>query len=39
VTGRYFNRHTPASTPPVSHDLGTQQRLLALSEAHYRQAP
>jgi NAD(P)-dependent dehydrogenase (short-subunit alcohol dehydrogenase family) len=35
VTGRYFNRHTPTTTPPVSHDLATQQRLLALSEAHF----
>jgi NAD(P)-dependent dehydrogenase (short-subunit alcohol dehydrogenase family) len=35
VTGRYFNRDTEKTTPPVSHDLATQQRLLALSELHF----
>jgi NAD(P)-dependent dehydrogenase (short-subunit alcohol dehydrogenase family) len=35
VTGRYFNRDIESSTPPVSHDLATQQRLLALSEVHF----
>ena len=32
VTGRYFNRDIETTTPPVSHDPVTQQRLLALSE-------
>jgi len=35
TTGRYFVRDTEATTPPVSHDLAVQQRLLALSEAHF----
>ena len=35
VTGRYFNRDTESRTPPVSHDPTTQQRLLALSHAHF----
>jgi len=35
TTGRYFNRDAEASTPPVTHDGATQQRLLALSEAHF----
>ena len=35
VTGRYFNREIETTTPPVSHDPATQQRLLALSETHY----
>jgi NAD(P)-dependent dehydrogenase (short-subunit alcohol dehydrogenase family) len=39
VTGRYFNRDLETSTPPVSHDLTTQQRLLALSELHFETPP
>ncbi|MEV6622917.1 SDR family NAD(P)-dependent oxidoreductase [Amycolatopsis sp. NPDC051106] len=35
VTGRYFDRDTESSTPPASHDPATQQKLLALSQAHY----
>ncbi|WP_410566157.1 hypothetical protein [Amycolatopsis sp. cmx-4-61] len=35
ITGRYFNRDTQSSTPPVSHDPITQQRLLALSRTHF----
>lgn len=35
VTGRYFNRDTESSTPPVSHDRDTQEKLLALSRAHF----
>ena len=35
VTGRYFNRGTAAGTPPVSHDPAVQQKLIALSEAHF----
>ncbi|AGZ41007.1 SDR family NAD(P)-dependent oxidoreductase [Actinoplanes friuliensis] len=35
VTGRYFNRDLETTTPPVSHDLATQQRLLELSELHF----
>ncbi|MTD54025.1 SDR family NAD(P)-dependent oxidoreductase [Amycolatopsis pithecellobii] len=35
VTGRYFNRDKESSTPPVSHDATTQQRLLALSLTHF----
>jgi NAD(P)-dependent dehydrogenase (short-subunit alcohol dehydrogenase family) len=35
ATGRYFNRDTETTTPPVSHDAATQQRLLALSQAHF----
>jgi NAD(P)-dependent dehydrogenase (short-subunit alcohol dehydrogenase family) len=35
VTGRYFNRDTEKATPPVSHDLAAQQRLLALSDRHF----
>ena len=35
VTGKYFNRDIERSTPPVSHDRDTQQRLLALSERHF----
>ena len=35
VTGRYFNRDTEASTPLKSHYPTTQQKLLALSHAHY----
>jgi hypothetical protein len=35
VTGRYFDRDREASTPPVSHDPTTQQRLLALSQTHF----
>lgn len=35
VTGSYFNRDIEATTPPVSHDLATQQRLLALSQLHF----
>jgi hypothetical protein len=35
VTGRYFNRDVEKTTPPVSHDLTTQHRLLALSERHF----
>jgi len=35
VTGRYFNRDIEATTPPVSHDPATQQRLRALSELHF----
>jgi hypothetical protein len=35
VTGRYFNRDIETTTPPVSHDPATQQRLLALSELHF----
>jgi NAD(P)-dependent dehydrogenase (short-subunit alcohol dehydrogenase family) len=35
VTGRYFNRDLETTTPPVSRDPATQQRLLALSELHF----
>ncbi|OLF16503.1 SDR family NAD(P)-dependent oxidoreductase [Actinophytocola xanthii] len=35
VTGRYFRRDRESSTPPVSHDLSTQRRLLALSQTHW----
>ncbi|HEX7306865.1 SDR family NAD(P)-dependent oxidoreductase [Lentzea sp.] len=35
VTGRYFNRSAESSTPPVSHDRSTQERLIALSDAHF----
>ncbi|MFF5175634.1 SDR family NAD(P)-dependent oxidoreductase [Micromonospora sp. NPDC000089] len=35
VTGRYFNRDAESSTPPVSHDPTTQQRLLTLSQTHF----
>ncbi|MEV4517142.1 SDR family NAD(P)-dependent oxidoreductase [Dactylosporangium sp. NPDC049525] len=35
VTGRYFNRDTESTTPPVSHDPTTQQRLLTLSHTHF----
>jgi NAD(P)-dependent dehydrogenase (short-subunit alcohol dehydrogenase family) len=35
VTGRYFNRDREATTPAVTRDPPTQQRLLALSEAHF----
>ncbi|WP_434444382.1 SDR family NAD(P)-dependent oxidoreductase [Lentzea sp. E54] len=35
VTGRYFRRDTESSTPPVSHDPITQQRLLTLSLTHF----
>jgi NAD(P)-dependent dehydrogenase (short-subunit alcohol dehydrogenase family) len=35
VTGRYFSRATESGTPPVSHDPGTQRRLLALSRTHF----
>ena len=35
VTGRYFNRDLETTTPPVSHDLAVQQRLLALSDLHF----
>jgi NAD(P)-dependent dehydrogenase (short-subunit alcohol dehydrogenase family) len=35
VTGRYFRRDVESSTPPVSHDPATQQRLLALSKTHF----
>jgi NAD(P)-dependent dehydrogenase (short-subunit alcohol dehydrogenase family) len=35
ITGRYFTRDTESSTPPVSHDPITQQRLLALSQTHF----
>jgi NAD(P)-dependent dehydrogenase (short-subunit alcohol dehydrogenase family) len=35
VTGRYFSRDKESSTPPVSHDLTTQRRLLALSRNHF----
>lgn len=35
VTGRYFNRDTETTTPPVSHDLTVQQRLVALSDLHF----
>lgn len=35
VTGRYFNRDTETSTPPVSHDPTTQHRLLTLSQTHF----
>jgi NAD(P)-dependent dehydrogenase (short-subunit alcohol dehydrogenase family) len=35
VTGRYFNRDVEKTTPPVSHDPATQQRLLALSQLHF----
>jgi NAD(P)-dependent dehydrogenase (short-subunit alcohol dehydrogenase family) len=35
VTGRYFNRGSVAVTPPISHDPAVQQKLLALSEAHF----
>jgi NAD(P)-dependent dehydrogenase (short-subunit alcohol dehydrogenase family) len=35
VTGRYFSRDKESSTPPVSHDLTTQHRLLALSRNHF----
>lgn len=38
TTGRYFNRDTETGTPPVSHDPIVQERLLALSEAHFRRA-
>jgi NAD(P)-dependent dehydrogenase (short-subunit alcohol dehydrogenase family) len=35
VTGRYFNRDTESTTPPVTHDPATQRRLLALSRTHF----
>jgi NAD(P)-dependent dehydrogenase (short-subunit alcohol dehydrogenase family) len=35
VTGRYFSRGTESSTPPVSHDPTTQQKLLVLSQTHF----
>ncbi|MGW5723679.1 SDR family NAD(P)-dependent oxidoreductase [Amycolatopsis sp. NPDC003865] len=35
VTGRYFNRDRESSTPPVSHDRTTQQKLLSLSQTHF----
>ncbi|WP_199444528.1 SDR family NAD(P)-dependent oxidoreductase [Umezawaea beigongshangensis] len=35
ITGRYFVRETESSTPPVSYDPTTQQRLLALSQTHF----
>jgi NAD(P)-dependent dehydrogenase (short-subunit alcohol dehydrogenase family) len=35
VTGRYFNRDTESTTPPVSHNPTTQRRLLALSRTHF----
>jgi NAD(P)-dependent dehydrogenase (short-subunit alcohol dehydrogenase family) len=35
VTGHYFNRGVAAATPPISHDLATQQKLLTLSKAHF----
>jgi NAD(P)-dependent dehydrogenase (short-subunit alcohol dehydrogenase family) len=35
VTGKYFNRARETTTPPVSHDPSTQERLVALSEHHF----
>ncbi|WP_410608264.1 SDR family NAD(P)-dependent oxidoreductase [Amycolatopsis sp. lyj-109] len=35
LTGRYFNRDTESTTPPVSHDPTTQHRLLTLSQTHF----
>jgi NAD(P)-dependent dehydrogenase (short-subunit alcohol dehydrogenase family) len=35
VTGRYFNQGMAAATPPISHDLPTQQKLLTLSNSHF----
>jgi len=35
VTGQYFNRDKESTTPPVSHDPTTQQRLLTLSKTHF----
>lgn len=35
VTGRYFNRDEESPTPPVSHDHAVQEKLLALSHAHF----
>lgn len=35
LTGRYFNRDRESTTPPVSHDPSTQQRLLTLSRTHF----
>ena len=35
VTGKYFNRDTATSTPPVSHDPAIQQRLITLSRRHF----
>lgn len=35
TTGRYFTRDIETATPPISHDLAIQQKLLALSKAHF----
>jgi NAD(P)-dependent dehydrogenase (short-subunit alcohol dehydrogenase family) len=35
MTGRYFNRDLETTTPRVSHDPATQERLLALSKRHF----
>lgn len=35
VTGRYFNRDAETTTPPVSHDLEVQRKLVALSDLHF----
>ncbi|MBL7252960.1 SDR family NAD(P)-dependent oxidoreductase [Paractinoplanes lichenicola] len=35
VTGQYFNQGLAATTPPISHDVAMQERLLALSESHF----
>lgn len=35
VTGRYYRRDTPSTTPPVAHDPTVQQQLVDLSDAHF----
>ncbi|ROR91082.1 SDR family NAD(P)-dependent oxidoreductase [Nocardioides aurantiacus] len=35
VTGRYYNRDMPTTTPPVAYDPTVQQQLLGLSDAHF----